>query len=121
MMVVNAIDETAYDNMATAITYYKIFPYLEKDFLTREDAKFFAIPSNLPVSAVVNSIVTVVLPAGPVNGVATGTFSTVVNPGYKCDSISPGTLVLEQEVKAKKLAGSSGVEGLTSVLEETMG
>jgi hypothetical protein len=119
MMLVSPIDQNAYDTMATAIAYYKIFPYIVADFLTREDAKEMMMPTNLPVNAIVTSTVQVVVPAGTGTGV--GPVNTQVQPAYNGSYKKPGTISLENQIKAKKTSGTAGVTAMTETISKAMG
>lgn len=120
-MAINAIDEGAYDTAATAISYYKIFPYIVADFLTREDAKVMIKSTNLTVAVTAVGTATVVGAAGPMTGAAIVPVSTQVVTVYDGSFQTPGTKILEQQIKAKKLTGDASITGMTSTLESTMG
>jgi len=119
MMALSPIDQNVYDESATAITYYKIFKHIVKDFITREDAKEMMKSTNLPVQQVLMSQVQVAIPAGTGTGV--GNVNTQVKPIYNGSVESPGTQSLAAEIKTKKKAAGAAVGGLTDAIGKAMG
>lgn len=127
MMMISEIDEEQFETFANVTIYGKLFPNLLEDFPTRADIKLMMKSTNLPVttnvSTLVNTAVQVVIPAGTGTGVGKGTGSGQgqVAAAYIADTPSPESKLLEQQRKAEKEAGASGIEGLTSGLEQVAG
>jgi hypothetical protein len=121
MMVVTPIDQQAFDDTATGTTYCKLFPYMIEHFLTREDAKIAIKSNNLIVSVTATGNTNVMGAAGAMSGVTITPVNTQVAVIYDGIYKVPGTTVLAQQIKAKKLAGDVGVGALTKGLEEAMG
>lgn len=127
MMEISSVDLEQYDLVATKITYYKLFPYMMNDFITREDAKMILKSSNLPVSTnvstVVNTAVQVALPAGTGTGAGAGNGSGTgrTSPIYVGSNPSPGSQALKARYKAAEEAGGETIEGLTSSIENVAG
>lgn len=127
MMEMSSIDLEQYDLVATKITYYKLFPYIMDDFVTREDSKQMLKSSNLPVTTnvttLVNTAVQVAIPAGTGTGMGKGTGSGTgrSSPIYNGSTPSAGSFAKKSEYKAKEEAGGVAVEGLTSAIETAAG
>lgn len=121
MMVINPIDQGAYDQQATLITYCKLFPFIVNDFLTREDCKELVKASNLIVSVTAYGNATVAGPTGSMSGMATVPVNTNVKVIYDGTIQTPGTTSLGQQIKAKKISGNSATTALTSTISGAMG
>lgn len=127
MMQVSPIDLEQYDLVATKITYYKLFPYIMEDFITREDSKELMKSSNIPVTTrvttLVNTAVQVAIPAGTGTGVGAGNGQGSGNatPIYNGSVPSPNSYKVKAQRKAQEEAGGATIEGLTSVLKTTAG
>ena len=123
MMAFEPINEEIYDNVATFITYAKIFPYILDHFVTRKDAKQMMMPSNLPVNTTVTVMpgqaVQVAVPAGTGSTVspATGNGQGTAQPSYNGSYPNAESQLLKQEIKAKKEAGGSMVNDLIKDFE----
>jgi hypothetical protein len=118
MMVFSAINDQAYDEAATQITYCKLFPLMIEDFLTRLDSKEMMRATNLIVSTDAGQAVST-------TGSPTAQAGATVSPGqgrvnvvYAGDYKKPGTLSLAEEKKAIKEAGG---QATTTVLETAIG
>ena len=121
MMAVTPIDQAAFDQSATGTTYCKLFPYIIEHFLTREDAKMAIKSNNLLVSVVATGNSNVTGAAGAMSGVTITPVNTQVVVTYDGSYKTPGTTVLAQQIKAKKVAGDVTVTALTEGLEKAMG
>lgn len=102
MAPLDALNEGLYDEVATQITYCKLFPLIMEDFLTRSDCKDIMTATNLIVNTTIAGSV-----SGPGN--VTGTGLGVVNAKYAGNTPNPGTMVLRSEKQALQDAG--GVSG----------
>jgi len=124
MMVIDEINQEAYDTYQVEIGYYKLFPLLLGDFVTRKDAKQMMLPSNLPVqtSVTVNpgQAVQVAVPAGTgsTTSPAAGNGQGTVQPTYNGSTPHAESQVLKAEIEAKKRAGGVAVDSLTEPVKK---
>lgn len=122
MMVIDSIDQEAYETFQVEIGYYKLFPLIMEDFVTRKDAKQMMLPSNLVVNTQLNvmpgqAVATAGGPTAqtgstvsPGQGTGTGT----VQPTYDGSFPHGETQALKVQIKAKKEAGGVAVQSLTA-------
>lgn len=124
MMVMSPIDESAYDEAATQITYCKLFPLIIEDFVTRMDAKQMMMPSNLPfksdVVVIPGQVVQVVPSSGtgatsaPGKGTGAGTVKPIYNGSTKHPSNGP-------LVAQKKVIKDAGGQTTDAILNTALG
>ena len=124
MMAFEPINEEIYDNVATFITYAKVFPYILDHFVTRKDAKQMMMPSNLPVNTTVTVMpgqaVQVAVPAGtgstvsPGTGKGTGNTSPIYDGSFKLPTD-------EIKAKQKQAIKDAGGETVDAVLDNALG
>lgn len=118
MLEFSQIDDGAYDEAATQITYCKLFPLLIEDFVTRLDAKQMMLPSNLPFTSTVTvnpgQAVQVAVPAGTGSSVSpgTGTGTGQVTPPFDGSSKHPTNEALIAEKRAIKDAGGATTDAV---------
>lgn len=126
MMVIDSINLDAYDTYQVEIGYYKLFPLIMEDFVTRKDAKQMMLPSNLPVNTTVNvmpgqAVTTAGGPtaqSGSTISPGSGTGSGTAQPAYDGSFPHAETQLLKQEIKAKKEAGGVAVDSLTAPVKK---
>lgn len=118
MMVFSPINEQAYDQAATQITYCKLFPLMTEDFLTRLDAKQMMLASNLIVQTDAGQAVTTSGSPFSQTGTTVSPGQGRVNATYLGDYKKSGTISLEQEKKAIKEAGG---QTTSAVLDTGLG
>lgn len=118
MMVFSPINDQAYDEAATQITYCKLFPLMVEDFLTRLDSKEMMMSTNLIVQVDPGQAVTTT--GGPTaqSGSTVSPAQGRVNPTYLGDYKKPGTMSLIEEKKAIEEAGGKAA---SSVLDTAVG
>lgn len=118
MMVFSPIDEQAYDEAATQITYCKLFPYIAEDFLTRLDSKEMMLSTNLIVQVDPGQAVSTA--GGPTaqSGSTVSPAQGRVNPTYLGDYKKPATISLGEEKKAIEEAGG---QAASAVLNTAVG
>jgi len=87
--LISPLNEKLYDELATKITYYKLFPLILEDFLARSDAKIALTAPNLVLAGTAgkNAI------TGTANGV------------YRGDRALPEALALKAKYKIAKTTG----------------
>lgn len=124
MMILNELDQEAYNRSATIITYCKLFPLIIQDFVTRIDAKKMMDPKNLPLTTdvVVNPgqgvTGTLTLPAAVAGSTVTpgkGKGTGRVIPPYKGDYLLPDDQALKENKKKQQEAGGIAVKGLAGL------
>lgn len=116
MMVLSPLDEELYESKAVEISYYKLFPYIMDDFLTRKDCEQMMKSTNLPVtttvSTIVNTAVQVAVPAGTGTGVGAGNGEGAgqTTPVYIGTTPLGGSRILAKEKEALKEAGGVAIQ-----------
>jgi hypothetical protein len=127
MMTFSPLDEEQYEDIATQMTYWKIFEYILEDFVSREDAKKMMESSNLPVTTdvLVNAGQAVSAPppsgAGTTTSPGTGDGSGNVRPIYDGDTATPGSISLKQQHKADLESGGATVKTFTAPIRAAAG
>lgn len=107
-MEVSAIDLETYDLVATQIIYYKLFPYIMQDFVTRTDLQLALSTGNILTQ------VQVAIPAGTGTGILTKAI-------YDGGTAGPGAIALKAGYKAAEEAGGATIEGLKSGISKIAG
>lgn len=113
MFVFSALNDQAYDEAATLITYCKIFPHIVKDFVTRIDTKEMMKSSNLPVSTDVtvqpgiSLSVAAITFKGATESVGKGKGSGNTNPAYDGSTLLPGDESLKKQKESIKNSGGA--------------
>lgn len=118
MLEFSQIDDSAYDEAATQITYCKLFPLMIEDFISRLDAKQMMLPSNLPFRSAVTvnpgQAVQVIVPAGTGSSISpgTGTGTGQVTPPFDGSMKHPTNNALIAQKKAIKDAGGNATDAV---------
>lgn len=126
-MIFEEVNQEAFNTYQVEIGYYKLFPLMLEDFVTRKDAKQMMLPKNLPFQSTVT-----VTPGQLVNGsgggpapvVASttspgqGTGQGTVQPTYDGSFPHGTSQALKSEIKAKKEAGGVAVDSLTEPVKK---
>jgi hypothetical protein len=126
MMVMDGIDLEAYDTYQVEIGYYKLFPHIMKDFVTRKDAKQMMTPNNLIVNTdiavtpgqAVSTTGSPTAQAGSTVSPGKGTGLGKVNPIYNGGFPHAESQTLKAEIKLKKEAGGVAVTSLTEPVKQ---
>lgn len=101
MLVFTPLDPKVYLQAATNMTYYRLFPLLMEDFVTRADMKQLMMPTNLLIASAM---------AGPVP--VTGT----VQPIFTGDMPLPGSYTLLAQIELKKQSGGVAIDAALGAL-----
>jgi len=109
MPIMDGLNEEVYEEMQVRIAYYKLFPLIVKDFLTRADAKEMMKSSNLV--ATVNPGIAVTTAGGP-----TAQSGSTVSPGKaQVNAVYKGEVPLAKskqlELTYKRLKDTGDVAG----------
>lgn len=124
MLEFSGLDNVAYDEAATQITYCKLFPLILQDFTSRLDSVAMMNPGNLPANTIVavtpGQVVQVIPGSGTGSTVspAQGTGTGQVIPVFNGQSPHPTNNSLVAQKKAIKDAGGRSVD---VVLNNTTG
>ena len=110
MLVFAPLDLQVIDDFQTKVTYYKLFPLIVQDFLTRLDSKQMMSSDNLNVLVNAGQSVSVQVGPAPGTGSTSSPGSGNVLPVYNGSFKNAQTVAYEQQVKAAKEAGSASVE-----------
>jgi hypothetical protein len=94
MLTFTPLNQKVYLEAATKMTYFRLFPLIMEDFVTRADMKELLIASNLIVTGQVG-------PA-PITG-------GVCQPIQNGSSPGAGSQLLKQSKEAKKQAGGAAI------------
>jgi len=127
MMVIDAIDQEAFDTFQVEIGYYKLFPWMLENFVTRKDAQQMMMPSNLPFTSTVTVTpgqgVQVAVPAGTgsTNTPGAGTGQGTVQPIYDGGTPHAVSQILKTEINAKKVVGGTATEALRAPIKAITG
>jgi hypothetical protein len=93
MLVFTPLDPKVYLEAATNMTYYRLFPLILEDFVTRADMKELLVATNLIVSGMAGSI--------PVSG--------TVQPIQNGSTPGAGSQALKGAKEAKKQGGGAAI------------
>lgn len=105
MMMMNVLNQEAFDLHATNMTYLKLFNHILKDFVSRADLRDLLIPNNM--------VVQVTVPPGGGAGVG-GVVNAIANP-----SLGPtfGAIALKTQKRIDKELGSAISDNTARFLE----
>jgi len=112
MMTFSQIDDSLYDKVATEITYYKLFPLMMEDFLTRVDSNEMMAATNLIVQTDAGQNVATTGSPAAQTGFTTSPGQGRVTPPYTGSYKKAATITLAERKKALKEAGGTATEGI---------
>ena len=101
MMMINQLNQEAFDIASKKLGYLKLFDHIFKDFVTRRDMLDMLVPNNL--------FVQVVVPPGGGSGTG-GVISAIEHPGK---GPTFGALALQQQKKLEAAVGAINPEDFT--------